>query len=84
MTVQLLAPIPWVQRVWALPFLSVLAPSERYHQQRGQRHNQIPDWWRQLICQLRRWLPYREVVVVADSTYAMLQLLAACQRLPSQ
>ncbi len=26
----LLAPIPWAQRVWALPFLTVLAPSERY------------------------------------------------------
>ena len=31
----LLAPIPWAQRVWALPFLTALAPSERYHEQRG-------------------------------------------------
>ena len=30
-----LAPIPWAQRVWALPFLTALAPSERYHEQRG-------------------------------------------------
>ncbi len=81
-TLQLLAPIPWVQHVWALPFFSVLAPSERYHQQRGTRHKKVPDWGRQLICQRRRWLPYRAVVVVADSTYATLELLAACQRLP--
>jgi len=80
-TLQLLAPIPWVQRVWALPFFSVLAPSERYHQQRGKRHKKVPDWGRQLIVQLRRWLPFREVVVVADSTYAALDLLAACQHL---
>ena len=33
----LLVPIPWANRVWALPFLTVLAPSERYHQQRGKR-----------------------------------------------
>ena len=26
----LLVPVPWARRVWALPFLSVLAPSERY------------------------------------------------------
>jgi hypothetical protein len=26
----LLVPVPWAGRVWALPFLSVLAPSERY------------------------------------------------------
>lgn len=25
----LLVPLPWAQRVWALPFLTVLAPSER-------------------------------------------------------
>ena len=81
-TLHLLAPIPWVQRVWALPFFSVLAPSERYHQQRGKRHKKVPDWGRQVICQLRRWLPYRELVIVADSTYATLDLLAACQRLP--
>ena len=35
-SMMLLAPIPWAKRVWALPFLTVLAPSERYHQQRGQ------------------------------------------------
>ena len=73
-TLQLLAPIPWVQRVWALPFFSVLAPSERYHQQRGKRHKKVPQWGRQLIAQLRRWLPDRAIVVVADSTYATLDL----------
>jgi hypothetical protein len=32
LSLMLLAPIPWAQRVWALPFLTVLAPSERYYQ----------------------------------------------------
>src|ERR1041384_890276 len=27
-----LTPIPWAQRIWALPFLTLLAPSERYYQ----------------------------------------------------
>ena len=31
----LLAPIPWAKRVWALPVLTALAPSERYHRERG-------------------------------------------------
>jgi DDE superfamily endonuclease len=30
-----LAEIPWARRVWALPFLTALCPSQRYHQQRG-------------------------------------------------
>jgi hypothetical protein len=81
-SMHLLAPIPWVQRVWALPFLTVLAPSERYYQALGKRHKKITDWGRQLIRQLRRWLPKRAIVVVADSTYAVLDLLDRCRRLP--
>lgn len=75
-SMQLLAEIPWAGRVWGLPFLTVLAPSERYHQERGQRHKTLSDWGRQMIRQLRRWLPDRALVVVADSTYAVLELLA--------
>ena len=37
----LLVEIPWASRVWALPFLSVLAPSERYAAKRGKRHKKI-------------------------------------------
>ena len=68
----LLAPIPWAQRVWALPFLTVLAPSERYYEGREQQHKQLTDWARQMIMQVRTWLPNRMLVVVADSTYAAL------------
>lgn len=32
LSLMLLVPLPWAQRTWALPFLTVLAPSERYHQ----------------------------------------------------
>ena len=77
----LLVPIPWAQRIWALPFLTVLAPSERYHQAHTQRHKTLSDWARQMIIQVRRWLPDRLIVVVTDSSYAVLELLAACQRL---
>lgn len=78
----LLAPIPWAKRVWALPFLTVLAPSERYHQERGMRHKKLTDTARQMIIQVRRWLPSRVLVVVADSSYAVLELLATCANLP--
>ena len=54
-----LGQIPWAGRYWALPFLTVLAPSERYHRQRGRRHKKLTDWARQMILQLRRWLPHR-------------------------
>jgi hypothetical protein len=80
-SIHLLAPIPWIGRVWALPFFTLLAPSERFHQNRGKRHKKITDWGRQMLFQLRRWLPFRRLVVVADSSYAVIELLAACRRL---
>ncbi len=73
----LLVPIPWAGRVWALPFLTALAPSERYAQQRGRRHKPITVWARQLLRQVHRWLPGRTLVLVADSSYSALDLLAA-------
>jgi hypothetical protein len=81
-SMQVLAEVPWAGRIWGLPFLTVLAPSERYNQTRGRRHKTLPDWGRQLIRQLRRWLPDRDLVVVADSTYAVLELLADAAQLP--
>ncbi len=78
----LLVPIPWAARVWALPFLTVLAPSQRYYKERGKQPKKITDWGRQMILQLRRWLPQRPIVVVADSSYAAIDLLARCAGLP--
>ena len=75
----LLVPIPWAARTWALPFLSALAPSERYNQQRGRRHKAVTDWARQLLLVVRRPWPDRALIAVADSTYAALEFLAACR-----
>jgi DDE superfamily endonuclease len=80
---QVLAEVPWAGRIWGLPFLTVLAPSERYNLEHGRQHKTLPAWGRQLIRPLRRWLPDRALVVVADSTYAVLELLADAARLPA-
>src|SRR5215216_5598439 len=80
-SMQVLAEVPWAGRIWGLPFLTVLAPSERYSLKPGRRHKTLPEWGRQMIRQLRRWLPERALVVVADSTYAVLELLADATRL---
>lgn len=77
MSLMLLAPISWAHRVWALPFLTVLAPSERYNLQQGKRHKKLTDWARQMLLQLHRWLPNHLIIIVADSSYAVLELLDA-------
>src|SRR3954453_14988617 len=81
-SMQVLAEVPWAGRIWGLPFLTVLAPSERYNVEHGRRHKTLPEWGRQMIRQVRRWLPDRALVVVADSTYAVLELLADAAGLP--
>ena len=73
--------VPWAGRHWALPVLTVLAPSSRYHQQQGRRHKKVTDWARQMVMQLRRWLPHRSLVLVGDNSYAVLDLLHCCQSL---
>jgi len=77
-----LAEIPWAGRVWALPFLTALCPSQRYHQQRGQRHKSLPQWAGQLIGLIHRWLPGRQVVVVTDSSFAVIELLKQVSETP--
>src|SRR3712207_2288751 len=80
MSLMLLAPIPWAARTWALPFLTALAPSERSCHAHGKRHKRLTDWARQMVLQARRWLPERELVLVADMGFAALELLAALSR----
>ena len=77
----LLVEIPWASRAWALPFLSALAPSERYAARRGRRHKKITEWAWQLLLVVRRWYPQREIVAVADRAYASLKLLDRCRKL---
>jgi hypothetical protein len=82
MSMMLLTKIPWACRVWALPFLTVLAPSGRYHEERHLRHKTITDWAWQMLLQVSRWLPGRSLVVVADGIYAVLEFLLKVSHLP--
>jgi len=81
LSLMLLVPVPWAKRVWALPFLTVLAPSARYYQGKKRGHKKLTDWARQMLVQVRRWLRKRYLVVVADSTYAVIELLGYLSRL---
>src|SRR5215210_8713216 len=62
--VVLLAEVRWASRVWALPFLSALAPSERYAQEQGKRHKSLTEWAWQMLLLVRRWHPKRQIVAV--------------------
>jgi hypothetical protein len=81
LSLMLLTPIPWAKRVWALPFLTALAPSERYYAGRVRKHKKLTDWARQVLFQAHRWLPGRKLVVVADASFAALEFLECMTRL---
>ncbi len=83
-SLMLLVPIPWAQRTWALPFLTCLAPSERFYAQKARAHKTLTDWARQMVMQLRRWLPRRQLVIVADNSFAVILWLFQLSRLPGQ
>ena len=80
LSLMLLPQISWAGRVWALPFLTVLAPSERYAREHQLQHKKLTDWGRQMLLQLKRWLPDRRIVGVTDSSFAAIQFLKAVSR----
>src|ERR671925_1605793 len=67
-SMMLLVPVPWSQRLWALPFLTALCWPEKPRGPR--RHKTSVDWVRQMRQQARRWLPGRRLVLVVDGGFA--------------
>jgi hypothetical protein len=50
----LLVKISWAESIWALPFLTALCPSERYHAGRGRKHQSLIERGWQIIQLVRR------------------------------
>jgi DDE superfamily endonuclease len=71
---------PWTQRSWALPVLSVPAPSPEVSQRLGVRHQTVPHRARQMMLVIRRWLPGGQMTIIGDQTYSVLELGSACAR----
>ncbi len=61
----------------ALPVLTALVPSERFYADSPRAPKSLLDAARQMVLQIRRWLPGRRIVVVADSAFAAIAFLAA-------
>ena len=83
MCMMFLGEIPWANRVWALPFFTVLTPSVNHYEERHRKPVNLTRRATQMIWQLHRWLPSREIVIVGDSSYASFALLSFCQNVPS-
>ncbi|MEM7788025.1 MAG: transposase [Bacteroidota bacterium] len=81
LSLSVLTPVSWAGRVWALPFLTVLCPSTGFYGRLARRPVTLTERARQAVLLLARWLrvlaPGRRVVMVADSGFSTVALLAA-------
>jgi hypothetical protein len=77
----LVVKLPWTSRCLALPVLSVLAPSPKVNRELGRRHKTIAQWARQMITQVRRWLPGVEMTLLGDGAYSSVELGLCCHKL---
>ncbi len=76
----LVVPIPWAGRLWALPFLSQLAPSEKTDQKQKRRRKTIAHRARQVASLMRRWLPGPELTLLGDTASSVIDLGRSWQR----
>jgi len=79
-SMMVLVQVPWNTRVWALPFLTVLAPSKRTNEANGKRHKTSIDWIMQMITAVRRWMPDKKIVLVTDGGLVAVKLGLRCAR----
>ena len=79
-SMMLIVPLPFTKRPWALPFLTVLAPSKAYNKKMGKPHKTTIDWACQMVMQVSRWLKDKKVLLVADGGFASLPLAHLCLR----
>lgn len=79
--------LPWSERKWALPVLSILMPPEiplsssqnAHDLKKTKRHKTLNQWTCQAVKLLRRWLgPTIKITVVADSAFATYLLANTC------
>ena len=61
-----LGQVPWADVIGPCPFSPCWRPRHATTG-RGRHHKKLTDWARQMILQLRRWLPQRPLVLVGDS-----------------
>lgn len=73
-------PLPWCKRPWALPFLTVLAPSKASNAAEKKRHKTTVDWTCQMIMKVRRFQPKASIVLVGDGAYATVKLANCCNK----
>ena len=75
----LIVPLPWCKRPWALPFLTILAPSKQANEKRGRTHRTIVDWTIIMLKLVKRWFK-KPFILLGDGAYACIELGHQCNK----
>ncbi|QBQ55051.1 hypothetical protein E3U44_11405 [Nitrosococcus wardiae] len=75
----LIIPLPWNERPWALPFLTVLAPSKAANERRNREQRTVVDWTVVMLRLVSRWLR-KSWILVGDGAYACIELGHHCRK----
>ena len=67
-------------RVKGRRLLQAVPPKSAGATRHSRRHKSVAEWARQAVLQTKRWLPHRRLVVVADASFAAIDLIAALRR----
>lgn len=74
LSVMALKRFSWCQRTLALPFLTILVPSEKGNEKNNKRHKTLQDWTSQIVIQIRKWFPQRKIILTADNEFATAEI----------
>ncbi|MBV7336863.1 transposase [Chloroflexi bacterium TSY] len=71
--------LPWSDLYWSLPFLSVLLTTPKVSETLNKRHRTVAKRTMQVVAWLRRALPGREIKLIGDGAYSVIELGLRCQ-----
>jgi hypothetical protein len=69
----LIVPLPWCKRPWALPFMTILAPSKKANKAANRPHKTSIDWTILAMRVIARWLK-RPFILIGDGGFACIRL----------
>jgi hypothetical protein len=72
--------VPFAGRIWGLPVLTALTPSQAWCEHHKRRYRPVTKWAELLLLTLHRWLPDRVIVAVMDGEFAAIDLLHRLRR----
>lgn len=77
-TVMVVRKFPWANRSFAMPFMTVLASSEKCDKKKGKAHKTTIDCSVQIMKKIRRWALDRKLIFMTDGGFASARFALEC------